>query len=67
VAFFKNFPQGVKTPGKDVRPPDELDELIGQENAVALRYRDLLLNDLGRQNFKKMVDRIHTTLGLTLR
>jgi hypothetical protein len=67
AAFLANFPLGVKAPWQDARPPVELGDLLTQEDTIALRYRDLLQNDLRPEDFQKMVTRIHATFGQTLR
>jgi hypothetical protein len=67
AAFLAKYSLGVKAPWQDARPPEELGDLLNQGNAIALRYRDLLQNDLTPNGFQNLVTRVHVTFGQTLR
>ncbi len=52
--FHARFPLGIIPHGVDHSPPPELKEIQQQEDAVALRYRDLLRNSMIEEDFQKL-------------
>lgn len=53
-SFRARFPSGVIPRGADKTPPPELKELQSQEDAVTLRYRDLLRTSMHEEDFQKV-------------
>lgn len=52
--FRARFPSGTIPSGADSSPPPELSDLQKQEDAVTLRYRDLLRNSMREEDFQKV-------------
>jgi hypothetical protein len=61
--FRARFPGGLVAPGMDKSPPPELTQLQQQEDAVALRYRDLLRNSMHEEDFQKLQTKVRETFG----
>ena len=53
-------------PGTDTGPPAEITELQQQEDAVTLRYRDLLRNSMSESDFQKAHAKILENFGKPL-
>ena len=64
--FHARFPSGVIQPGMDADPPSELTTLERQEDAVTLRYRDLLRNSMREDAFQKFHANLLATFGKLL-
>jgi hypothetical protein len=47
------FPLGKIPKGADTGPPPELKDLQSQEDALTLRYRDLLRTSMREEDFQK--------------
>lgn len=52
--FHARFPSGTIPHGADTSPPPELGDLQKQEDAVTLRYRDLLRTSMREEDFQKV-------------
>jgi hypothetical protein len=61
--FQARFPSGVVEPGADVEPPAELIALQQQEDAITLRYRDLLRNSMREEAFQRFKACLWSTFG----
>ena len=61
--FHARFPLGIIPRGADASPPPELVQLQQQEDAVALRYRDLLRNSMREEDFQKLQAKVRKTFG----
>jgi hypothetical protein len=48
------FPSGTIPRGADTTPPSELRDLQNQEDAVTLRYRDLLRTSMREEDYQKV-------------
>ena len=57
-AFYARFPGGVIRPGTDKNFPSELTQLQLQDDALVLRYRDLLRNSMREADFQETHDLI---------
>jgi hypothetical protein len=60
-AFLAKFPFGFRYPGMDMTQPAEIGELQDRENAITIRYRDLLRNELSSEVFQKVDKVMHET------
>jgi len=60
------FPSGTIPHGADTSPPPELNDLQKQEDALTLRYRDLLRTSMHEENFQKTHAKIVASLGRSL-
>lgn len=61
--FRARFPFGVIPKGADASPPPELAQLQQQEDAVALRYRDLLRTSMREEGFQKLHAKVRQDFG----
>jgi hypothetical protein len=61
--FHARFPSGVIPRGADASPPPELAQLQQQEDAVALRYRDLLRTSMHEEEFQQFHAKVRKTFG----
>lgn len=57
------FPNSVIPPGADTSPPPELHQLQLQEDALTLRYRDLLHNAMREADFQLLQTKARATFG----
>jgi hypothetical protein len=57
------FPSGTIPHGADTSPPPELRDLQNQEDAVTLRYRDLLRTSMREEDFQKVHAKIIASFG----
>jgi hypothetical protein len=57
------FPSGTIPHGTDASPPPELRFLQNQEDAVTLRYRDLLRTSMREEDYQKIHVKILTSFG----
>jgi hypothetical protein len=64
--FHARFPSGIIGPGMDPDAPPELAALQKQEDAVTLRYRDLLRNSMREDAFQKFHAKVLETFGKPL-
>ena len=58
------FPSGTILRGADTSPPPELFDLRNQEDAVTLRYRDLLRTSMREEDFQKVHAKIIAGFGM---
>jgi hypothetical protein len=65
ASFHARFPLGVVPHGADTSPPPELATLQQQEDAVTLRYRDLLRNSMSEDDFQKFHTKVLASFGNT--
>jgi hypothetical protein len=56
--FQARFPSGTIPLGADTSPPPELGDLQNQEDAITLRYRDLLRTSMREEDYQK----VHTKI-----
>jgi hypothetical protein len=63
--FRARFPSGLIPKGADASPPPELAQLQQQEDAVALRYRDLLRTSMHEEEFQTLHTKVLKTFGGT--
>jgi len=64
--FQARFPSGIIPRGADSSPPPELRKLQDQEDAVTLRYRDLLRTSMREEDFQKANAKIRENFGKPL-
>lgn len=63
ASLNSRFPNGVIPHGVDASPPPELHLLELQEDALALRYRDLLHNAMLEADFQLLQTKVRATFG----
>ncbi len=61
--FHARFPGGIAAPGVDRSPPPELLDLQRQQDAITLRYRDLLRNSVSADTFQRVHAIVQSTFG----
>jgi hypothetical protein len=61
--LYARFPSGIAQKDSDTTPPPELAQLHQQEDAVTLRYRDLLRNSMREEDFQKVQAKVRDTFG----
>jgi len=64
--FRARFPSGIIQRGMDADPPSELAVLERQEDAITLRYRDLLRNSMREDAFQKFHANVLALFGKPL-
>jgi hypothetical protein len=64
--FHARFPSGIIGPGMDADAPPELAVLQEQEDAVTVRYRDLLRNSMREDAFQKFHAKVLEKFGKPL-
>lgn len=61
--FRSRFPGGIVRRGDDLSPPPRLAELQREEDALTLRYRDLLHNSMREATFQALQSEVHLEFG----
>jgi hypothetical protein len=65
--FHARFSSGIAQKGADdTSPPPELAQLQQEEDAVTLRYRDLLHNSMREEDFQKVQAKVRDAFGKPL-
>ncbi len=65
--FHARIPDRVIQPGTDMSPPPELASLQQQEDAVTLRYRDLLRNSMREEVYQTFHARLLKDFGKVMK
>lgn len=61
--FRKSLPNGSAGAGVDATPPAALGELQQNQDAITLRYRDLLRNAMRTEDFSRVHGQVRTLFG----